>query len=634
MRTISIMSDKPIITVRFNWAWILAFAQFWTYALYGEVALPSFSLPMHLVASFFLWIIFIAFLVIAMRRYSEYEDSFQVYWRDVLVFGSYLLVLGIFSLSDLFKPLWGDPTSHSLAAIVHDRVLVEKVISKIGLFEQIPYRSVIYVINIVGIVIAILVWLFLYKYAYLKKKYSLIIVLLSLLFLGLRCVVAIMAVQKGTYHAHPSFRLFPLWISSSLFSVSNFAFQFPGFIALISGMWLLQRKLAKQISFVSSWAFGLAVASIPLLWHVGTVCEPSIGTAVIWTLLVVSLYDYSPKQPYPWVRWVSVLAIVALMRQSAVAGFIPLFLLGILVIFRKKAFPVKKLAFILLPVFIFLPFFVKSILVGTPSTNFTTQEGAIKTVFNQILGRVLSGEVLRVIVEDLSLLWALLLTLGLILFVRKKAMNLLLLWIFFVGAGFMFIATRTFGAPRYQAEYAVPFAILGLYRITIYLHKFRRLRVVLPIVIFSLFLFNTYKYFNIYNTEISFNNPFRPAPIVSTLVYNYPDAFDYIKKKGFIGSTAIIGEVAYYGPYHEIVSGYTIDETQRSAETFAQFEALRREGRLTPQQIEIGNSNIKVVLVEDNKIKFAEELKTLGWKMDSRFLDHRHQSVIYALVRK
>ena len=153
MRLISVTSGTPIFTIRVNWAWILAFAQFWTYAVYGEVALPSFSLTAHLVTSLVLWAIFISFLFIALRHYPEYEDQIQICWRDAVVFGSYFLVLSIFTFSDLFRPLWGDPIGHSLAAIVHDRVLIEKVSTQIGLLGQINYKSAIYFINIDAILI-------------------------------------------------------------------------------------------------------------------------------------------------------------------------------------------------------------------------------------------------------------------------------------------------------------------------------------------------------------------------------------------------------------------------------------------------------------------------------------------------
>ena len=91
-------------------------------------------------------------------------------------------------------------------------------------------------------------------------------------------------------------------------------------------MWLSQRIAGRSLTFLSSCLFGLAVGTIPVLWHVGILVEQSIWTSIIWTLLLLTLAENPDFTNFNWIRWFSVLSIFSLLRITAFMGLILLFL--------------------------------------------------------------------------------------------------------------------------------------------------------------------------------------------------------------------------------------------------------------------------------------------------------------------
>ena len=611
---------------------------FWVYSFYGAVLTRGQELTTVILATLFFTGVFLTCIYSGLKQIKEFEESIYLNLKDLFVWLSYIIVLLPFCWHQLTSLLKGDQINHAIASKKHALSFFFKIADKLDFIDFISFKDILYIIDLISVIILSIIIFLLYKLvkdSYKKKKYHTVLIFTGFIFIITRVILIL---NGGAGSPHPQFRLFPVWLTSSLFTSSSFSFKMPSFIMLVSCMWIAQRIIHQKLPFWVSWLFGLTIGTIPIFWYTGTIVEPSIYTAVAFTIFVLTIYRWDNNDTYPLYRWLIIIVIIFLMRLSAVVGFISLILLGIILFFRDNNTKLKLFPLVL-PVLVFLPFFLQSIIMGTATTHFTTQDNSIVYSLNQFIKNINSGLLLKVVHRDLSIPWTILLIVGFIPFNKKKISNLLILILFFSGSIFMFTILEGFGAvgsERYQAEYLVPFAVLGLYRIVVNFHQSHRLTYFAGLICICLLVFNIFSYSKLnklplkkYNGKNEVNYP----ALVTSEIYNYKDAFKYIKRNSYAGNFFVFGSQS--GILPKIIAGF---KTQDIIKLNAIEEHLPyRPSGFSVSDINTIDKKVKLLIVEDigrQKDKLTLDLVALAWQIDTIFVNTKTNSVLYAMVRR
>ncbi|MBN2585378.1 hypothetical protein JXA59_01880, partial [Patescibacteria group bacterium] len=221
--------------------------------------------------------------------------------------------------------------------------------------------------------------------------------------------------------------------------------------------------------------------------------------------------------------------------------------------------------------------------------------------------------------------------------------NLLLLF----GGVYVFylIDPLLWGTGRYQAEYIIPFSILGLVMVAIFLReKIQFLRYFLFVGLLVVIAYNTYVFIKIpqlndpadtlITTRREATKKLGAYSIISELPYDYHSALTAAKTDGYAGSLYIVG--ATYGVFPQILSGFTVEETIANKKLIGSRNLLHNNevGGLSPEDINL-NPDIKLVLISDipNANFFLTQLISLGWVEWKNFKNETYGSTIFGLTR-
>ncbi|MBL7196555.1 MAG: hypothetical protein ISS47_00495 [Candidatus Omnitrophica bacterium] len=611
--------DKKVFNLRINWATVLAFVALWCYGYFGAISPKNFSIFTQITISAIVYFIFFLFLYLGYKR-PEYADSLVITVRDIFVFLSYFIIMFILSLRDLLIPLSSDQISHCWYSQAHAIQLILLLNNKLpNIINNFKFANVLYVFNLLT-VFSIIIFCRILK----KRNFLIKIILLSLVFILFRVTIIKF---WGAYDLHPALRLFPLWLSSSIFSGSNLSFRLPQFLGLVTLMWLCQKVARDKLIYWKAWLFGLCIGTMPLLWHVGTLAELSIWTAIIWALLLLTLSKYETLDNFNWIRWVSLISIVSLMRQTAFLGLIPLFLIPFLNNFKLKNFKFKKFCLISAPILVMLPFLVNSFISFTPYYNIQKNASGMQ----RVLMAVTSGAALKLMLNTVTLPWLIFLPLAFFMFSFKanKIIKNIAYFVFFIFSFYIFysIDPNLWSVPRHGTEYALPFVIVGFYIILIKTHESNKasLKLFIMLCFIFLILFNIYTFKSLYRLKNS-------HILSSQDAYSYDEATKAVKQEGYAGSCVISGGT--YGVLTEIINGFTVSEVSSS---FELYKEVVMPGYTVDFGALNGNKKIKLVLIsdmlKDEKEKLIPYLLSNGWK---RWRDFRHPEsdfVIYGFRR-
>lgn len=610
--------DKEIFILRFHWAAILAFVVFWSYGFFGALTSKSFGLVANIFISLILCGIFILFLWL-WRKDDSYKDEIVIKNKDIFVFASFFLLMLILSFGNLTMPLNGDQLAHSQQSKLHSITLIDFLSNRIGFFNNVSYKWLIYIVDLLMIFTGFLFYKFTKNKSLLFKT-----IIFSSLFLFFRFAIVIFGGAAGP---HPTFRLFPLWLSSAIFTSSDFSFRLAQFIGLIILMWFIQRSANKKFNFINSWLFALAVGTIPVLWHVGILAELSIWTAVLWTIFL--LYG---KNNY--IRWISVISIFTLLRQSAFVALIPLFLIIIFDLVERREFDFKKIFILLIPILLMAPFLINSTAVGTP----VSYQGDIPS-YQRVWSALNPGMVSNAIMNSIGWPWIIFLFIF-PFFIFKNPVQISAILIFFIAGVYIFymIDSGVWGLGRYQAEYIVPFIIFGFFLFVNFINsRYDFARKFLPVIFIFLIIYNVYVFENlaefnkpidelktIFNKDIKIRGNYM---ILSEFPYEYNKAFKTAKENGYAGKIFTAG--ATYGVFGEVLNGFSIADIKAEKNIYKQIQL-----DISAENIN-KNEDIQLVLISDlaDGDKLKNDLENLGWKNWREFKNKEYGSTIFSLVR-
>ena len=625
------------IVITINWAWVSVFVIFWSYGYYGAVSPREIGLAWNILISFGFCVLLFLFCYLGRAHKNFYEDQFIFQRYELFVSVSFLVIMLTLSTSSLMAPIVNDELSHSVVAKAHAVKLIPLLAKKFAWLNQYLFRDILYLWDLA--LLALLIGCF-----YVLRRCDFVIrtMLIVGAFLICRLILNFLSLNVGP---HPPLRLFPLWLSSSILSSSDFSFRLPQFLGLIIFMSLVFKMTRSRLSFLNSWLLALSFGTIPLLWHVATMPEPSIWTAIIWTLFLLAFISQNRMQEFPWSRWFTLISLFSLMRQSAFIALIPIFLAYVFVQIQERRSGLQidssRVLLTLLPVLVMIPFLIQSFAYGTPATYV---DGTATNIAHgnftpvRVWYAFKTGIMSHIIYNSLLMPWAVLPFFFWICFWQdqRQLFRCLLILLFALTTVYVFysITPILWGNDRYQSEYVVPFACLGLYVISVTFRSFGRLATIgINVFLITLCFHNIYIYkqrYVLYTHEEAL--PVSGISIRSEDIYDYRTALKEVKNEGFAGYTYIAGVT--YGVLPEIINGFSVSEvimTNRMLKLPVKRNWLTLDAALVNSYPEI-----RLVLISDNgqypALKY--ELEEMGWRPWKNFVDAHSGKTIYGIIRE
>ena len=633
---------KNSLQINFNWSIILLFVFCWNHGIFGSVLTQNTNIILFFISTLLMSIIISFLSYFGLANSKNFIGFVSIKGKDILHFLIYFIIIILFSYENFISYIKFDPLLHSALAHIHgvkfllyDSIFLEK-------FENLKFNWVLAIFNLFALFGLLIFALFIRWLKNINLYYAIAMIVFT--FILSRIVIY----SAGGYGSgHPPFRIFPVWLTSTLFFLSDFSFKMPGIFALIILMCYLQKEMHKSIDYFSSCLFGLSIGLIPILLYSSLIVEPSIWASTIITVFLIDLYNSAMEQKFDFFKWLIIIVIGSLMRQGIVALFAPF---AILIILYKDytIFSIKKIRLqSIIIIFTWAIFFVFSLLVGTGGTKHIVNDSMATNMIMNFLNTLESGIVKNAFIRDID---SHLIPFFIFAFIPiqkniKVFTNSIIISISFLFLLFLYTSSSAYGfdsVSRYQAEYFVPFVILGYYKFYLVIkNQFfsKTIYLLIPPLIVLLLNINSftnnYRYRNILTKnqkEIHF------GALGSSNIFNYNKLYDYLKKKKSLGHTLFMGTKGKL--FSQILSDLSISDVKKQESIFNQLPEYAQVTDIVNSLDQI--EDIKYVVVENsflynNKNKFydksffgsetiegngyAKKLKSSGWLEDTTFID-------------
>lgn len=590
---------------------ILILSYIWTYGYMGALTRASHSLQILISLILVLIIIFLFFSYKKLLIKLPDIDILEISLNDIKIYFLILSVLLVAGFDFMNRSLIGDELAHSGLSQLHPIEGLMLLFDRVPIFfrEQ-KINTLIWLISTFILVTSILLIFSTYRW---KNKYNLFLIsVFILLFFRL-----FFFLLEGRDPYHPPFRLFPLWLSSSIFSISNFSFRLPGLMAL-SFIGLILYKVLKPLSksHILLWISIFSILTIPLLWNIALTVDSSIWTC-LFAILFLLTYQSNKFYKSNFFIWFTFLTIFILMRQSLVFIIPPLIFLYVLN--NKKSLVVnwKETLFHFSPFLVCIPFLFRSTFFGNPALQSTPLEYKL-SIFEKLSYAITSDIIIDTIVKNFQIWWIFLF----FIFLPFKKFSIryyIVILLFIICSFIIFYSIRPilWGHPKYQVEYLVPLIVLGkIWLLSILLNlENLKIRAILFILLSSLLFYNLYTIYVSHSHNSEFVN--NHSIISSDPILNYKGAFKTAKEYGYAGHTIIFGHT--YGIMNEVLYNYTLKETKQQLELFKKYN-LKKDFNL---EFLYKDNSVKVVILSDFKDRqliFDELLKNgfQEWKIFSK----------------
>ena len=431
---------------------------------------------------------------------------------------------------------------HKLPAVGYDQY-----ISNIWHLFDLRHISVVdlsLIISSCSWILLILIFFTCYKYSFKAG-----LCLLCILGIGLGFVFS-----SGEPIAHPPLRLLPLFISQTLFGLTNVAFRLPSIIFLIITQLVFFYYTSRIINcrrnfdYILPFLVTIALSFIPTVFHVSEQVEPSIYGFAFFTLYFICVFcilqKRTPEEVFNGLLilgWISAMGI--LFRQPLLATlFFNAILYLFLIINRRIIFSFSAVGKLLFPFVFIVPYLYTVKTLGHAATAQNYE------VIPHLILSISSGIGPMTIINNLTIPWFLLFSFSFlcILFNRFK---LALVFVFaFVSLYCFYFNVREvlWGVGRYQAEF-VGSLFAALLFISIYSFRYSLINYIvlscIPFLILSTFIS--------YN-RIVFDNNFSGGfqrKIATCSHIDYTSAMHFLKSQENHGRFAIIGvQDEWWGP--------------------------------------------------------------------------------------
>jgi hypothetical protein len=622
--------------VGWNWATVLAFAGFWCYGFMGSVqslwGIPAaiFTCSLAALFGFYVWL--------SITYEKTFQDSILLKKADIFIFLSYAAILFLFSWEELFYSLSGDQLSHAYYSQIHALKGGRKIVSFFPGLKGISAKIWVQGVSFLFLGSAAL---FLFALKFVNRWIKLAVLIVAFLI----CRWVVWNVGGGNYDVHPTFRLFPPWLFSTLIGINSFAFRLPQFLALLIAMWFCARKLIESTgSTAIGWTAGLAIGTIPVFWHVGVLLETSIWSTVVCVSFFVELACLKDDQKIHWGRWASLFALAILMRQPALIGLATLFVYVLLT--HPREF-LKSKAFYAVPVA--LPSLLNALVKKTPALVISPEHAGLAPM--ELLRYAFSsGRVAEAVLNSVPVIWIMVGILGFLLAWRRAVLAFSICAFAVLALGLFYsIDPNLWGVGRYQAEYFIPFVVLGVISGLVMLNaslpskKWGLVAITLVLSIYNISEFRALpsKAEPVDTRKLA--RHYRNAHVLSEYHYRYDEAFKAAKEANLAERTALLG--VGYGAMSQVIYGYSLRDWMTSFQLEQEIVLTKgSRGNTTINAFSstdvAKNPKISLVLISDAVPDPTEDLKTLfinlekaGFREWRRFEDLRYGSTIIGLTR-
>lgn len=634
-------------TIKLNWAAILAFSIFWNYGLYsssaywniipfGSVRVMDYTAWTSLIlSSLFVTSILVFFLVKYFRGDPFFKDEIKYTSKDKKVAFGYLLFMLILSYPEFNDNVNGDGIIYSRDGIMHS-IQATYILAKVFPFIQnISFKHVIYAINVS---ILIFVPLFIYKF----NRYPIWVkvIFYAFVFLCLRITVGYMS--KDFNNMHPSLRLFPVWLSTSIFTLTNFSLRFPQLIGLVVLMFTSFRFASRYLSNNNAILFGLVIGTIPLLWHVGLMVDFSFWGAYCVMYLFYCLINKALNENYSFnlLAISCVVSIGILLRESNVVCIVLFVAILSYSFYYENQKSATKILLYLSPMFVSAPFVLKTLLSGDGYSVKLASGG----LFSKILFSITSKISLYAAVNG-ALYWLIFLPFIIFLYKRNRIiLGIILLFLIIDYTQFYSIPMWLWGLGKYQAEYIIPFSVIGFFLLLYFVIKKNSLQITCCILLLGVNIF-VFKNINNLNKGLSVDYDKNCKKLFGSIISGefispYQQALVQVKEKGFAKNVYLLSvkdneqviprNIASYFP--QIMASYTIAEVEASRKN---WEDLKNQeyGESLYEKIN-ANNNIKLILLLGlSNYQTIQWFKSNGWTDWETFYDEKYKSKVVSLIR-
>lgn len=631
--------QKPVYVINFNWASILFFSFFLAYGYYGAITPDISQFKDSLVSSVlklcFLTTILVFFGLLAWKAPGRFQDSIKIQRRDFFVFLSYFAILFSFSFNQLQFSLYSDEISYSATSHGHSIRISLALVKKLHALDDVAFQYLVQAISLVLLVS--LLGLFI-----LSKRFtwrSRIIIFSLLLILG-RLAFSFMG---GNGSPHPPLQLLPPFISGAVFGITDFAFKLSYFVAYTIFILVLYRMVHRVFSFAPSYLLALAIGTIPLLWHLGGVVEHSLWASICFTLVIVEIATITKIN---YIRLTSFISIAVLMRQPSFLAILP-----VLMLYAAEELNVNdwrnwssNLLLMLAPTVLFIPFLGRSLIYGTPSTDALDGGSSLQ----RVLDAVDSSVVWSSIANSVPYWWIIFIPLAFIPLSKRMTSRSIVFLFFFTTAVYVYysIHPSLWGYAKYQVEYAIPFAILGMLLLAVRLSMFPFAgRIVATLAVIIVFL-NMAEFMRTPKDDvrISMSTDIKQnvskhhrlgEHFLAAFPYNYQAAYAAIKIENLTENSYSIGPT--YGILPEIMNGYSVKSIRAVHDIFIRQEHNRLNAPAAGWDVGLieSDARIKVVLVGavSGRQGLIDQFRAKGWSVMGDYKNHQYGTSVVALRR-
>lgn len=632
------MEKINTVRISINWASILGFSIFFIYGIYGYITVPYFSKWIHVVISIVLLALFLGFLFF--RKQKVFEDSITLRGKDIVVFVSYFIFVVLFSLRGLLTSIDGDQLYHAQQAMMPSIFGVQFLSNHFfSIVHTISYSLVVW-----GVILCIMCATL--ALCFFTKKVSSVYTYIGLGFLFLASRFFVLY-AGGNGSAFPPLRLFPLWVSSTVFSPSSFGFRMAAFVGLIALMYVVWHYATKRLQPVSAYLLGLFAGTIPVVLHVGTLVEMSLWATFCLVFVLFVIDDWSEGKKIKYLKVISLIVIFSCMRISGFITLVPIIAMLGYDFFHRKINK-KEVLYAVAPMTVLIPVIFASIYIGTPSSyhgaiSFNPYIEAQASLFRRLHVAIASGTFFTNVYDSIRFPLVIVLALVPILVWRntKKAVLVLSLFVMYFAL-FYSIEPGLWGNGRYQAEFVAPFIIYGVYLFSLVVSRWQKILIVVfcLVIVNNLYLFTRMSEMNeasfghdVYSTVMKKREGYF---VWSELPYNFKEALQSAKQDGFAGNL-YYSPGNGYGYFAEILSGYTVSEMQQQKSIISRIGVGIDEK--TSDSI-IADKDIRLVLINGsrkNKETLNERLATTlqknGWVPWREFTNSIYGTTMYGFKR-
>ena len=450
------ISKDKFWNIKIDFQFITILITFFCYGLFGAIS-KNYNLIFSILTICIL--IFFYFYY----KFNNHFFKFKFYYSDFFFLAFFFTIFFILNYNDLNTSLFGDEFADAKAAArtpIYSSLIFLNLIEN-EFFKNIPLKKIIYFLQFFQITFFFCITFLFYK------KRNLITLLLIIFF------ILFFRLFLKEYGMHPPLQYIFNFLFTGFFGIHEFVIRLSYIFVYSLGCLVFFKQVCTRNNIFRSALISLFLFTIPIALLSSSSVNNSLWAFCFFSNFLIYLY-FTKKTDYRFL--ILLVSIFALTRITIFFAIIPILILLsyniILNFIKKEKNQIKKYIKFFVPTLLFLPFLIKTSLLGSivhgETLNFYQIFNSLKyTFFNFIL---LKSILLNVPIY-ISVFILLIFFSSKDYLISKKIAVLL----FFLSLVFIFstISKEYIGTPRYNLEYFLPFCLLGF---LIFLQNFNSIK--------------------------------------------------------------------------------------------------------------------------------------------------------------